>query len=219
MPSCTDLVRTSETDIDCGGSASSKCADFLKCASPTDCLGGRCLTGVCTSCADKTTNGGETDVDCGGTTTCSRCGDNKACKVGTDCFSGRCVAGMCVSCTDGKLDGDESDIDCGGTMCPACVNGRRCAAPTDCQSKLCSVNACVSANCTDKVQNGFRNRCRLRRRGLRPVSARRHLQGGDCCATGICTLGKCALSCTDGVKNRGESDVDCGGTTSLSALR
>jgi len=39
-------------------------------------------------------------------------------------------------------------------------------------------------------------------------------RSGSDCATGVCTAGRCAAaSCTDGVKNQGESDVDCGGNT------
>ena len=37
--------------------------------------------------------------------------------------------------------------------------------------------------------------------------------GADC-DTGVCTSGRCAAAtCTDGVRNQGESDVDCGGVT------
>jgi hypothetical protein len=216
-PTCMDSVQNQgETDIDCGGSACPKCADFKKCAAPTDCIGGRCLTGVCTSCMDKVTNGGETDIDCGGMTMCARCADGKVCKVGTDCFSGRCLAGTCVSCTDGKTDGDETDIDCGGATCPACMNGRHCVVMTDCVSKLCSAGSCVAANCTDKITDGNETDVDCGGPDCGKCAVDQLCKVGSDCATGVCSVatGKCAApSCTDGVKNQGESDADCGGTT------
>ena len=99
-------------------------------------------------------NGGETDVDCGGATTCAKCADGKHCAAATDCAGNRCTAGTCTSCTDGKMNADESDADCGGTMCTACANGKRCVATTDCASRICNGNVCVAANCTDTVLNG-----------------------------------------------------------------
>jgi hypothetical protein len=46
-------------------------------------------------CSDGTTDGDETDVDCGGATCSARCATGKACTTGTDCASGTCVASVC----------------------------------------------------------------------------------------------------------------------------
>ena len=45
-------------------------------------------------CFDGILNGGETDIDCGGT--CGRtCGTGRACLTATDCISGTCSANKC----------------------------------------------------------------------------------------------------------------------------
>ena len=46
------------------------------------------------SCTDKTTNGDETDTDCGGGT-CPKCRAGKTCKTKDDCTSGGCTGGKC----------------------------------------------------------------------------------------------------------------------------
>ena len=155
------------------------------------------------------------DVDCGGTL-CGKCGDGKRCTAATDCVGNRCTVGICTSCTDARMNGDESDIDCGGTMCTACANGRRCNATTDCVSRICATNACVAANCTDTTINGTESDidcggadCAQLRRWA--ASAGR----GPTATTGVCGAGTlcAAATCSDGVQNQGETDVDCGGAT------
>ena len=47
-----------------------------------------------TSCTDKTQNGCETDVDCGGEV-CNGCADSKKCKTANDCLGGVCSGGVC----------------------------------------------------------------------------------------------------------------------------
>jgi len=49
--------------------------------------------GVVDPCEDGEQNGGETDVDCGGS--CGPCGDGGGCSTGDDCSSGRCISGIC----------------------------------------------------------------------------------------------------------------------------
>jgi hypothetical protein len=99
-------------------------------------------------------NGGETGLDCGGSTACDRCPGGQRCAEGGDCASGVCTAGLCdASCTDGVKDGDESATDCGGS-CPGCPAGTPCAAAADCASRICTDGACLPPSCTDGVQNG-----------------------------------------------------------------
>jgi len=52
-------------------------------------------TGPAPSCTDKTTNGDETDSDCGGGT-CPKCGAGKTCKADSDCKGGSCASGKCA---------------------------------------------------------------------------------------------------------------------------
>ena len=45
-------------------------------------------------CSDGTKNGGETDVDCGGSCT-RKCATNQTCKASADCVSGTCWNSVC----------------------------------------------------------------------------------------------------------------------------
>ena len=85
------------------------------------------------TCEDETVNGGETDTDCGGETSCPRCGDGKTCGGDDDCASGRCVLGSCAepACSDDVSNGSETDVDCGGS-CTACANGKYCKSDGPC---------------------------------------------------------------------------------------
>ena len=148
-PSCTDKTHNGdETDVDCGGAVCAKCADKKMCKAAADCLSGVCdaISGKCAapSCTDKVQNGGETDVDCGGS--CPACADGKKCSKGADCSSGVCDAasGLCKapSCTDKLKNGDETDVDCGGSKCSKCASGAACKYSTDCEKGICEANKC-----------------------------------------------------------------------------
>ena len=102
-PTCSDGVKNhGETDTDCGGpicdAANVRCADTEKCTADADCQNGYCNVGVsphvCATptCTDLVKNGGESGVDCGGTSTCGGCpGD--PCTIANDCHSLSCSAG------------------------------------------------------------------------------------------------------------------------------
>jgi hypothetical protein len=87
-----------ETDVDCGGSCTTKCADGKHCSQGTDCVNGSCAGGVCISCMDGLKDGTETDVDCGGPCT-TKCAFGKGCAIDTDCATGFCVSGKCDALT------------------------------------------------------------------------------------------------------------------------
>ncbi|MGC4064073.1 MAG: hypothetical protein QM784_05420 [Polyangiaceae bacterium] len=58
-PSCTDGIRNgNESDIDCGGSCTAKCANGKACSVNADCQSSLCSQSVCT-----TASGGDTDQD------------------------------------------------------------------------------------------------------------------------------------------------------------
>jgi hypothetical protein len=125
-----------ETDVDCGGSCSTKCADSKVCALPGDCASGNCWQGKCVSCSDGVKNGDETDVDCGGS--CStKCADSKVCALPGDCASGNCWQGKCVSCSDVAKNGDETDVDCGGSCSTKCAALMKCSVDSDCVTGKC----------------------------------------------------------------------------------
>lgn len=157
-PTCTDTVKNgSETDVDCGGSCSTKCGDNAGCGVPADCTSGVCTAGRCvaSACSDGVKNGSETGVDCGGSCT-QKCAANVACGVAADCVSGICNANICAasSCTDNVKNGDETGTDCGGGTCNACTVGGACAAASDCDTGVCTGNVCQAATCSDNVKNG-----------------------------------------------------------------
>jgi endoglucanase len=122
--SCTDGVKNgSESDVDCGGSCSAKCANGKTCGGNTDCTSNGCVNGTCQTptCTDGVQDGTETGKDCGGS----------------------CAA--CPSCTDGVKNGSETDVDCGGSCSADCANGKLCASGADCQSANCVSGTCQAA--------------------------------------------------------------------------
>lgn len=90
------------------------------------------------------------------------------------------------TCTDGVKNGHETGIDCGGGACPLCGVNVTCNAGTDCVSGECGMGF-KGGKCT----------------GLSPDSGTGNLM--DC----VCE----APTCSDGVLNQDETDVDCGGAT------
>lgn len=107
--SCTDGVQNGgESDIDCGGGAAgcTTCAKTKKCTTAADCASGYCDTAasphVCATppptCTDGISNGGETGVDCGGTSTCGGCAGDP-CAANSDCHSNACDTAGTHLCT------------------------------------------------------------------------------------------------------------------------
>ncbi len=139
---------------DCNGDGSDGCETSL--ATLSDCGGcgvvcpsGVCLEGLCqaSSCTDTVKNGGETDVDCGGS--CGPCNPGAGCGSSADCTTLVCVAGSCqpASCADQVKNGDEAGVDCGG----ACTIPETCnGVDDDCNGTIdeglgavsCGVGAC-----------------------------------------------------------------------------
>ncbi len=216
--SCTDgVIGADESDIDCGG-ACPDCGLGKTCNAATDCASASCASGKCTTaatCSNAVKDGLESDVDCGGG--CRPCPDGKACGVKTDCFSAECTSGRCTSsaqCADGIKNNTETDIDCGGSCPTKCSAGGGCLGNPDCASNACASNVCAQApTCTDGVKNGLETDIDCGG----PSCLRKCNDAGGCgkgtdCVSGTCSAGgMCSTpSCTDGVKNGTEADVDCG---------
>jgi hypothetical protein len=84
---------------------------------------GRCPSGPTgPTCTDGITNGGETDVDCGGS--CPRCASGKICTTRNDCASARCAAGTCQTCVDPNTDCG-TDVGVGMCACRDHESGQR----------------------------------------------------------------------------------------------
>jgi len=232
---------------------------------------------------DGVKNDSETDVDCGGgflsggapnpaTDGAPACAIGKGCLLGTDCLtlvcapgsvgtSGSpdgspidCPAGQTCTCqppspTDGVKNDSETDRDCGGALlvsgakntasdsAPVCQFelSQKCSIGLDCDSLVCNANnnaGGLPANCpngasctcqvpssTDGVKNGGETDVDCGGASVPgsdtapPCAPTRKCLIGSDCTSSICTTGKvCAApSPTDGVKNGGETDVDCGG--------
>ncbi len=130
-----------------------------------------------------------------------------------------CTAGACT----GECDPTGSVTkQCKGTTttpqtCDATgtwVDGKACAY-------LCKDGDCVAASCGDNVKNGDETDldCGGSCSGCAPGKSCG--ANADCAlpASGKCTSGKCAAaSCSDGIQNGNESDIDCGGSCGGCAL-
>lgn len=100
---------------------------------------------IAPNCVDGIRNQAETDVDCGGPTTCLRCAATKSCNANSDCQSNACQAGVCLAqatCTDGFTDGTETDVDCGGSCAADCALNKTCSTNGDCQTSFCTGGLC-----------------------------------------------------------------------------
>ncbi|MEW6272693.1 MAG: hypothetical protein AB1689_25735, partial [Thermodesulfobacteriota bacterium] len=158
------------------------------CVDGSVCPSGVCLDGACQAptCSDGVANGAETGVDCGGGS-CPGCATGEGCFLGTDCATGGCSGGVCQ---------------------PSCTGD------VECPSGVCAAGFCRVANCADGVRNGAESGVDCG--GSSPYCVR-CADGQTCdsasdCASGVCTGGVCqAPSCSDGLENGSETDVDCGG--------
>jgi hypothetical protein len=217
-PSCSDGVKNGmETGSDCGGGGCAQCPDGQPCMVNVNCLNGFCKEGFCAtpSCTDGVLNQLESDVDCGGT--CSPCAVGKHCSATADCDKSKCQDGVCTaveaSCDDGIKNGSETEVDCGGG-CNGCGYGKDCNVGADCASGQCADGKCgAPAECNDGDKNGDETdedcggMCT-------PCPVGKYCLKHEDCMSIACVYGVCEKpTCEDQIKNQGEFDVDCGGTS------
>jgi hypothetical protein len=234
-----------ETDVDCGGAKCPACAALKSCIQSSDCKAGSlCMdnatNGVCTdatssclpnggtcyvsACSNGNVDSPETDVDCGGSV-CPGCSAGKQCIQNTDCNKGNvCIDGTCYidTCKNLKQDSAETDKDCGGKQCPPCAKGLSCNQASDCVNGVpCTNGKCGDPQCFDKTIDGSETDvdcggtcggCDLTKTCASPSD----------CLTLNCSIpsgaktGTCAApTCSDGSKDQGESDIDCGDPNNL----
>jgi len=238
-PTCTDGAKDGqETDVDCGGTVCAPCDPGKACVRPVDCTSDVCTASVCQSPSptDGVKNDSETDVDCGGASQADgtanpasdgapACAVGKACALASDCAQGVCDASpvragdagadaasstgdaaatvdggspllYCqpASPTDGVKNDSETDVDCGGALLTGgALNPASDGAPPCTIGQKCL----LGSDCDQGVCNANAGA------GGGPI---------NCPAGASCT---CQVpSPTDGVKNDGETDVDCGGGNS-----
>jgi hypothetical protein len=130
-----------------------------------------------------------------------------------------CVSGRCVGphCANGTKDSGETSVDCGGSQCLPCGATKVCLIGSDCFSHVCTSGICQAPSCSDGVENGTETDvdcggacppCS----DLKKCAAPGDCESGVCRPTGSNVPDRCqAPTCTDGVKNGGETGVDCGG--------
>ncbi len=191
------------------------CTETKPCQDPGSCLTAKCeATGEC-----KTYNDPMGSSCHGGEDVCDGNGQCVDCLADNDCGGGSniCVSNGCLSsCGTGMKDGKETDTDCGGP-CMKCAPGKKCKFNGDCSSNICTNMVCIAApSCTDNIKNGSESDTDCG--GTCPKKCD---NGGACgvnadCTSNLCTNNVCAApapTCTDGVMNGAETDIDCGGPT------
>lgn len=209
-----------ESDVDCGGACSAKCAVLAGCSSNDDCSSGFvCVKTVCAAATstDGKISGSETDVDCGGPEA-PPCTVGGTCAGGSDCVDDVCVGQKCAppGPDDKVKNGDETDVDCGGSKAPPCDGAKACKVASDCASTVCTNDVCAGPSTTDKLQNG--NETDIDCGGGPPASpcatGSKCLEGARDCDSKVCTGNVCQPPRGDDtVMNGDESGVDCGGST------
>lgn len=193
-------------------------------------------TGSTATCSDGVRNQGETGVDCGGPCPpCPpRCG-NGVVEAGEECDDGNTddldsCSNQCISatCIDGVQNQGESGIDCGGPCSPCpprCGNGvvetgEECDDGNADNLDRCS-NQCVASTCSDGVRNQGEQAVDCGGPCAPCVTPARcgdgNVDPGEECDDGnqedldSCSNRCIAATCTDGVRNQGETAIDCGG--------
>ncbi len=216
-----------ETDVDCGGPYCYPCHTGKTCTGDLDCKSQVCTNGVCAAptCSDGVKNQSEEDVDCGGVCAAT-CAAGAPCWYDSECTSDYCsrnvgdnFPGKCIAhCHDNTQNAHETDVDCGGLACDACVAGKKCAVSSDCVSNYCdsSTHLCHTSSCTDNIKGGDETDVDCGGSTCSPCAAGKTCADNSDCTTNYCnaTTHICATtSCTDGLQNGTETDVDCGGST------
>ncbi len=143
------------------------------------------------TCTDGIKNQSESDLDCGGSG-CPTCAFGKICTGSTSCRSNSCISGLCASvCGDNTKEGTEG-CDDGNTVTEACTYGL--TSCTVCSSTCTSINGATS-RCGDAIlQSANGEQC----------------DDGNTVATDTCNNSCIKSTCSDGVKNQNETDIDCG---------
>jgi hypothetical protein len=125
------------------------------------------------------------------------CGKGVACSNGVCAMMTMCPAGQTLcgaSCVNAATDASNCGA-CGNT----CPNGSACANGV-CTSSCPKGQTLCGASCVNTITDAFN--C-----GTCGTSC----GGGQSCSAGLCAGP--APTCADGIKNGGETDVDCGGPT------
>ena len=98
-----------------------------------------------------------------------------------------------ATCTDATKNGDETDVDCGGSACPPCNIHLSCKKATDCVQNVCTNGKCEYSKApTPSPTTGTPTT-------LKPTTST------------PTTKAPTKATCSDGMANGNETDIDCGG--------
>jgi hypothetical protein len=106
-------------------------------------------------------------------------------------------------------------------VCPTpCAIGKFCSVDTDCEpaSNNCVGGLCVAPTCLDQIDNGDETDVDCGGPNCADCGDGKGCGTAADCQSGVCAgapLVCSAPSCTDGVKNGGETGLDCGGACAL----
>jgi hypothetical protein len=195
-----------------GHCATTSAKDTTTCGEPNhECRSGKCIS----RCANGTTDGSETGIDCGGKD-CDPCADGLLCGGNDDCEHHLCIlahssppklrcSGECYE--DGKKNGGEGGVDCGAKCSDQCALGSVCDVDGDCSSNLCVNGVCCGTPCKGPCLT-----CEL---GTGACVAVPEGDPAPLCPepSSTCHGGLCS-NCTNGNfdDKLGETGVDCGGS-------
>ena len=203
---CSDGVQDAdETDVDCGGSCALLGKRCKYSPSQQKChTGGDCESGVC---------GAQLSVGTGGANGVDGGSGNGGAGGGSGIDAGGSGVLLCQppSCSDGVKNGDETDVDCGGSCGPTCRHSepqQKCLVPGDCISGTCSESA-PGGGTGGSGGGGSGGSSAMGGAGSGGSSGG---SGGGIDAGAGGLLWCQPPSCSDGVKNGDETDVDCGGS-------
>ena len=199
-----------ETSAPCGSAGAAKCEVGEACSAHLMCASANCVSNRCaaSSCSNGRRDGDETGTDCGGGCT-EKC-DGEVCTAPSGCRSKLCVGNVCAP------SGTKT---CGVGTGKSCENGEECSQAADCSSDFCSINGLCEAPSSTAHEDGVRNAGETGVDCGGTIAATKLCGAGQACKVSDDCLGVCpaggglcaAPNATDGKKNQGETDVDCGG--------
>jgi hypothetical protein len=185
----------------CGGTITPACG----CGSGQTCYQGACCDpqAVCKTACGSVNDGCGGNIDCG----------TSVCTGNTTCFQGKCCtpAGKCPANACGTADDG-----CGQKIpCAACTPPLTCGFTTPGQ---------CGSMCTDTKMNGAETDVDCGGGTCAKCADQKKCKASSDCTSGVCASQSCGLfcnedrcqapTCSDGVKNGTETDVDCAGSCS-----
>jgi len=133
LPACAGKALISQdcrSDASCGGmggSAGGK-GEAGSAAVAGTASGGEAGGTTLGACENGVKDESESDVDCGGPSSCARCFASARCSANRDCESNFCKNAHCAeaTCADKLKNQNETNVDCGG-VCPPCLEPATCS--------------------------------------------------------------------------------------------